>query len=285
MNKVILFGANGMLGRYVHKYLESQGIEVVPMTRANCDITQNESNIMYDIGKTITGHISEYIIVNCAGIIKSRQDIGMEEYIKVNSLFPHFLQKIANDAGTNLIHITTDCVFSGSKDLIRNDKYYNGYTELSNHDPLDVYGKTKSLGEPEEATVIRTSIIGREKGSNRSLIEWVLSNEGKTINGYTNHFWNGMTCLQLAKVIHQVIEKRHFWQGVMHMFTPEVITKYDLVELIANTFMANIEITPVKDNNYEMLNRTLKTHYSTNTLYNIPSYNTQLEELAKFSID
>ena len=223
MNKVILFGANGMLGRYVKKYLESKDIKVIPVTREQCDCNQEKREIRIDIASLLDFNLSllkEYTMVNCAGIIKSRQDISMSEYIRTNSLFPHVLQEIAEEYDSKLIHITTDCVFSGTKDVLRNDKYYTGYTEFDFPDCTDVYGKTKSLGEPEKACVIRTSIIGEELNTKRSLVEWVKSNKDGEVNGYYNHFWNGVTCLELSKIIYKLIKTEYYWYGVRHIFTP-----------------------------------------------------------------
>jgi dTDP-4-dehydrorhamnose reductase len=279
MNKrVLLLGANGMLGRYVHKYLNEHNIEVYPITRKDADLSQDNFKIY------IPFDLSDYIIVNCAGIIKSRKDVDPTEYIKVNSLIPHKLQELAESAGTKLIHITTDCVFNGLKPIIRNDEYYDGYLESDTHTPEDVYGKTKSLGEPENACNIRTSIIGEELENKRSLIEWVKSNKQGKISGYNNHFWNGITCLQLAKVIHTIIDQELYWKGVRHIFTPgKPCTKYLLLDYINYIYDLDIVIDKVNDRNYEHLNRTLKSNFKENKIFNIPDIQKQIEEQAEYS--
>lgn len=292
MSKVILFGANGMLGRYVKKYLEYKDIEVIPVTRNECDCNQDKYEIKIDISLLAARKkldLRKCIFINCAGVIKSRNNIDHITYIKTNSLFPHILQEIVENYGTKLIHITTDCVFSGSKDVIRNDKYYTGYTESDLHDCIDIYGKTKSLGEPENACVIRTSIIGEELNNSRSLLEWVKSNANGVINGYTNHFWNGVTCLELAKVIFKIIDNEFYWNGIRHVFTKHYpITKFSLVKIINDIFKLNIQIKPIEDTLLlGKLNRSLQSEYADIKIINsqIPSYIEQITELKKFNID
>ena len=110
------------------------------------------------------------------------------------------LAKIKKEHNCQVVHISTDCVFNGKK---------GNYNEEDDHDCLDVYGKTKSLGENPDLTIIRTSIIGEEITNKRSLVEWVKSNTSKEINGFIKHFWNGVTCLQLAKIIYKIITNSH----------------------------------------------------------------------------
>ncbi len=129
--KVFIFGANGMLGRYLVQYLSSD-FEVIPITRKEIDLQKNFSLIVEKYNFK-----SDDVIINAAGIIKQRE-YSPEELIRVNSLFPHFLSTLS----CNVIHITTDCVFSG------NDGFY---TEDSLHDCLDDYGKSKSLGENHQS--------------------------------------------------------------------------------------------------------------------------------------
>ena len=173
-----------------------------------------------------------------------------------------------------MIHITTDCVYSG-KD--------GSYTEGSLHDCTDVYGKTKSLGEPPNCSVIRTSIIGEEFGTSRSLIEWVKSQDGKTVNGYTDHWWNGMTCHQTAKVMEKIVRDNLYWESVRHIFTPNPISKCDLVKAISHVHQLDIKVDPVEAP--EAVNRTLSTivmnpatFKSFSSTFEIPNIVIQLEE-------
>ena len=100
------------------------------------------------------------------------------------------------------------------------------------HTATDIYGTTKSLGESQKSTIIRTSIIGEELTGQNSLLEWIKSNKNKTINGFANHYWNGVTCLTLSKIIKSIIDKKDYWTGVRHIFSPNTVTKYDLCKYI-----------------------------------------------------
>lgn len=179
------------------------------------------------------------IIVNCIGIITQKIDVFNDDtsmVITVNSLFPHIVAEYCRPKQIKFIHITTDCVFSGKE---------GNYSELHAHDSTELYGMSKSLGEPISATVIRTSIIGEEINTNYSLLSWLLS-QNIIANGYTNHFWNGVTCLELAKIIHSMIQRNKFWIGVRHIFSGEQVSKYELLKIIANVYHKDIEILPKK---------------------------------------
>ena len=170
-----------------------------------------------------------------------------------------------------MIHITTDCVFSG-KD--------GNYNELSEHDETNDYGMSKSLGELCKATIIRTSIIGEELTNKRSLLEWVKSNKEKEINGFTQHYWNGVTCLQLAKIIYKVIKDDLYWEGTRHIFSPKSVSKFELVSIINEVYDLNITVVPFET---EKVDKTLITIYNTNSIFNIYSLKEQIIELNKYT--
>lgn len=223
--RVFIFGASGMLGSYLTKYLKNF-FDVVPITRKNIDLN---GNFLLITSKYKFN--SDDVIINAAGIIKQR-NYSAQELIRVNSLFPHFLSTL----NCNVIHITTDCVFSGK---------LGSYDEDSLHDCLDDYGKSKSLGECKDLTIIRTSIIGEELHNKKSLVEWVKSNQNTTVNGYINHFWNGVTCLELSKYISTLIDSNNYWKGVRHCFSPDTVSKYQLVSYIDQIYELNNTINPV----------------------------------------
>lgn len=267
--KVFVFGANGMLGRYVSTYLKNY-YEVIEVNRK--DIDASDSNYG-NLHKYINDKMSNNdILVNCMGVIKSRVDeLGDLNTIIVNSVFPRKLADLCQQYGVRLIHPTTDCVYKGTK---------GSYDENDEHDVTDVYGRTKSLGEPENCTVIRTSIIGEEVGNNRSLVEWIKSNKGGKINGYLNHHWNGVTCLQFAKIVKTMIEKDLFWSGKKHLIS-NVLNKYELSSLINKHFNLGIEITPLSFG--DDVERSLSTIYKDNLEeFNIPSLDTQIKEMYEF---
>lgn len=213
---MLVFGSNGMLGRYVSKYLGTTGL-----TRSNYDPL---THTFIDLEQLIKKH-NPKVIINCIGIIPQRGTNNAREMFIVNTLFPQQLSEICYRMKINFIHITTDCVFDGKT---------GNYNEISAHTETNTYGLSKSLGEPllPYTCIIRTSIIGEEVNNKKSLLEWVKSNKGGVINGYVNHYWNGVTCLELAKYIGDVIKRGTFWVGVRHVYSPAIYSKYELVNYI-----------------------------------------------------
>jgi len=234
--RVFIFGATGMLGRYVYSFLKSEDFDVVGISRNELNIVETDYHSTKDLLFGI-GLSKGDVIINCAGLIKHRIGTSKFDFIQVNTVFPHLLQKVCKEAGCKFIHVTTDCVFDGLK---------GSYSELNEHNATDVYGVTKSLGEPEESTVIRTSIIGEELRNFSSLLEWVKSNRGREVDGYTNHIWNGITCLQFAKICKEIINSKNFWRGIKHITSPNVINKFDLINLISDVYNLNIGVDTYK---------------------------------------
>jgi dTDP-4-dehydrorhamnose reductase len=264
--RVILFGSNGMLGRYLRSYL-SDKYELVAFTRADIDVsTIDEIKLLRFMHNNIE---KDDVIINAIGIIKQRESDPLD-MIMVNSVFPHLLAKFNSEVGCNVIHITTDCVYNGLK---------GGYVESDPHDCIDDYGKTKSLGENSKITNIRTSIIGEELENKKSLLEWVRSNKGKIIDGYENHLWNGVTCLELSKLISKIIKEKIYWTGVRHVFSPTTVSKYELVNMINDIY--NLEITINKKNTATNCYRNLSTSFESMIDKNLRE---QIVELKEFKI-
>lgn len=227
--KILIFGSNGMLGTYLKTFL-SKNHAVVPITREDIDLSKStEKEILEFLSKNVS---SDDLIINSSGVIKQR-DYIINDMINVNSVFPNILANFKKNKNCKIIHITTDCVFSGNKGY---------YTETDAHDCFDEYGRTKSLGENKDLTIIRTSIIGEEKHNKKSLLEWVVSNKGKTIDGYDNHLWNGVTCLELAKLIDEIIKSNTYWNGVKHFFSPNTVSKFELISLINEIYSLDLTI-------------------------------------------
>jgi dTDP-4-dehydrorhamnose reductase len=267
--KVFVLGATGMLGSYLKKFLETK-YTVIALSRNELDAAQTSQK---NIEQVLINHAAAAgdIIINAVGTIKPRVDeLGELNAILVNSVFPHLLSSAGENLQVKMIHITTDCVFTG---------FRGQYDENDVHDISDVYGRTKSLGEPANCSNIRTSIIGEEKNNQRSLIEWIKANKGKEVFGFTNHQWNGVTCLQLAKLIDQIIAENLFWKGVRHIHSPRSLNKLELVKLVSDVYQLNMTVlpkeTPVK------CDRTLTTLYPT---FTIPDLAVQLEETRNFTL-
>ncbi len=264
--KVIIFGSNGMLGEYVKNILSSR-YDIIPLARKDFDFANiSEMNRFLE-----SLRIPENaVMVNCAVIRRDRIQVrGIRETIIVNSLLPHILSDYSEKSGALLIHISSDCVFSGKT---------GNYSEHDPHDPVDDDGRTKSLGEPENSTVIRTSIIGEETGEKRSLLEWVRSQKG-TIRGYADYCWNGVTCLQLAKEIRQMIDEKIFWKGVRHIFIPNVVSKHDLVSMINTIYSLGLNIEEFRAG---FCDRSLSTIYALPFI--IPRLEEQIIEMRDYNI-
>jgi len=265
--KVVLFGATGMLGRYVISVLKDN-YEINCISRDKYDIENDSWKKLEDILNK--GLQKNDIIINCAGIIPQKyKGDDYRNYIRVNTLFPHKLNEIAKKNSYKFIHVTTDCVYDGKK---------GNYTIGDEPTSKDIYGVSKSLGEPEEATIIRTSIIGEELNSKKSLIEWVKSNKDGKIKGFTNHYWNGVTCFELAKYIKNILDNNNFWNGIKHICSPNIVTKYDLCCYINEIYDLNINIEKYEDSISK--NMTLSGEYiSENTIFD------QIVELSQFKLN
>jgi dTDP-4-dehydrorhamnose reductase len=176
-------------------------------------------------------------VVNCIGIVK--QDAAAKDplaSIAVNALFPHRLAVLARAAGARLIHLSTDCVFSGRA---------GNYSESDAPDAADLYGRTKLLGELDGpgALTLRTSMIGRELSGAHGLVEWFLSQRGGRVRGFRRAVFSGFTTLALADILADVIERRPELQGVWNV-AAEPINKLDLLTLVRDSYGLDVEIEP-----------------------------------------
>lgn len=268
--KIYLFGSTGMLGNYVKNVLD-KSFELVCITRERYDILHDSVDVLEVVMKGLN---KDDVVVNCAGIIpQTTNPREYRSYIRVNALFPHELQRIVERNDSQLIHITTDCVFDGKKG--------SSYDENDIPTDTSIYGVSKSLGEPQNACVIRTSIIGEELKTKKSLLEWIKSNENKSIPGFSNHLWNGVTCLELAKVILKMVNESFYWKGVRHIYSPDVISKYELCKLIICEFKLTIDVTKDFEKNVD---KSLRSIFDVN-VFDIPNISFQIKDLFNFKHD
>lgn len=234
MKKIVILGATGMLGHKVYEHFSSlEGYEVFGSYRTEA-VAPSRNSFYFDAETPLWENIPECdYILNCIGVIKPFMKNNTAAAIRINSLFPWELSSWCSNNSTKLIHITTDCVFSGKE---------GSYTEESLHDCLDDYGKSKSLGEPDNCMVIRTSIIGEEIHKNASLIAWAKSQKGKEVNGFTNHHWNGITTLEYGKICQQIIDSGLYSVGLHHVHSPEPVNKLELLKFISDRFQLGLNI-------------------------------------------
>jgi len=247
MIKILVLGSTGMLGSAVGKYFLNKTKYETTLTYRNIEVSYGRNKMWFDAGKTRLHDLPRVdYIINCIGVIKPFIEENKAQSIYLNSLFPRELATHCKKYGIKLIHITTDCVYSGRK---------GNYVETDEHDCLDFYGKSKSLGEPkEDCMVIRTSIIGEEIHKDASLIAWVKSMKGKEINGFTNHRWNGVTTKQYAKICEKIIEEQIYTEGLFHV-SSAAVTKHEMVTDINEKFDLGIAIN--KFETPEGIDRTL----------------------------
>ena len=210
-------------------------------------------------------------VVNCIGIIKqlaTAHDPVLS--LSVNSLLPHRLQRLCVAAGARLIHISTDCVFRGDKGM---------YTEDDPSDALDLYGRTKFLGETSGpgALTIRTSIIGREIATRSGLVEWFLAQRGGRIEGYRHAIFSGFTTQEITRIVRRVLTEFPDLHGTLQA-SSEPISKYDLLLLLKRAYGVDVEIEP---SDRFRLDRSLdSSRFRQRTSFVPPAWPAMVQELA-----
>ena len=224
MQKLLIFGAHGMLGHIAARYLGTLGCyQVIPCVRR----ASAPDEIAVDVTdfvrvREILEQQRPDIVLNCVGMLIKACADHPALAILVNSYFPQFLAETGREFGYKLVHVSTDCVFSGVK---------GAYTDKDFRDGDTVYARTKALGEviDDRNLTIRTSIIGPElKDNGTGLFHWFMGQQG-AVKGYRRAFWSGVTTLELSKFIHAAIQGE--LTGLFQLSMPEKISKYDLLKL------------------------------------------------------
>ena len=230
----------------------------------NCDVT--DFNKLFEI----INEIKPDFIVNCIGVLIKGSNINPSNAILINALLPNKLFEFSKHVNAKLIHISTDCVFDGSK---------GNYIETDNKTAQDTYGLTKSLGEikDDKNLTLRTSIIGPElKNNGEGLFSWFINQKGE-VNGFTESIWGGVTTLELARVIIKSINENY--SGLIHVTNGQPISKFDLLSLIKDKFLLNnIQLKKVSGKKSDKSLNT-KYHY-----FNIPSYEQMIIDLYKYCL-
>jgi dTDP-4-dehydrorhamnose reductase len=268
--KIVVLGSTGMLGNAVGNYfLKRCGEDNVFLSYRDNRVAYGKHRFAFDpLTQSLDAIPQCNFVINCIGVIKPFMKGNIVGAIKINSLFPWQLADFCRARGAKMIHITTDCVFSGRE---------GNYNENSPHDALDDYGKSKSLGEPDNCMVIRTSIIGEEIHKNASLIAWVKQQAGKQANGFTNHLWNGVTTKQYAKIVDAIIRENWHENGLFHVFSSTSVNKYNLVRLISDRFKLDVKVNPFEAQ--PPCDRTLATVKDLCGKLNVPSVERQIKDL------
>ena len=244
--KVLVLGASGMLGNAAFRlFAESDGFDVVGTVRgersrklfseslqsaliSGVDV-ENIDSLMRVFGDT-----KPDLVINCIGLVKQLAEADDPlAAIPINSLLPHRLARLCAVAGARFVHMSTDCVFSGSKGM---------YTESDPSDAKDLYGRSKFLGEVDylNAVTLRTSIIGHELEGARSLVGWFLSQSGP-VKGFKKAIFSGLPTVEIARLIRDYVIPNPCLHGLYHV-SADPISKYDLLRLVANTYGKAIDI-------------------------------------------
>lgn len=263
VNNVIILGANGMLGRYMYKYFSKKigDHKIICITRNVFDFDCDSESASLFLYKLVN---KNDLVINCMGMTNKRDcstPTKERSFYRINSVLPKILSLIVYPKQAYLVHITTDCVFTGE---LKPTEYYD---VDSTHNALDLYGITKSLGDAsianaENVTVIRCSIIGETLTSpfgnkqGAHLVEWLMTlKPGSIVNGFTNHHWNGVTCLELAKFIYKdynSLRKKPSISRITGEFifarkVQNAVSKYDLIKLLIDLYELDLKVVPVLD--------------------------------------
>lgn len=274
--KFLVLGCNGMAGHMISLYLNEQGYEVDGFAR-------QESQLVHTIigDARDTEYLADVIkqgnyrtVINCIGVLNKFAENDHEAAVYLNSYLPHFLAKTTKDANTQIIHISTDCVFSGSR---------GGYSESDIPDGELFYDRSKALGEinNKKDVTFRMSIVGPDINQNGiGLINWFMQQQVR-VKGYKNALWTGQTTLQLAKTIENAaIQGVH---GLYNMVPEESISKYEML-ILFNKYLRKSPIEIVPEENFKIDKSLKRTNYERFS-YKIPSYEQQIKELGVWMRD
>lgn len=283
--RVLILGGEGMLGHKVFQVLDRRFECLATFQDAAGLWTRYPMYESVDRNRTLGGvdalkfdtvvrafsRVRPDVVINCIGIVKQLKEAKDPVIsIALNSLFPHQLADLCEAAGARLIHMSTDCVFSGRK---------GRYTEADMPDPEDLYGRTKLLGEVDRpgCLTIRTSILGRDFVKESALLEWFLGQRGKRVRGYTRAIYTGFPTQVLARIMGDLIADYPDLSGLYHVASSP-ISKYDLLVGIRDAMGLDIEIEPDQD---FFCDRSLDaSRFLAATGYSFPTWDDMIAELA-----
>lgn len=282
--KTLVLGASGMLGHTVFRYFAQHADLDVYGTARSASVRKHFPDDLserilvgvdvenQDTLARVFAEIRPQFVVNCIGLIKQLADVEDPLIaLPINSMLPHRLARLCDLVRARLVHISTDCVFSGAR---------GGYVETDRPDVEDLYGHSKLLGEvayPHTIT-LRTSIVGHELSSAHGLLEWFLAQQGR-VKGYTRAIFSGLPTVELARVVRDVVLPRPSLSGIYHVASTP-INKHDLLSLVADAYGKRIEIVP--DDTVE-INRSLNaTRFRNATGYEAPAWPELVKRMFEF---
>lgn len=282
--RVMVLGVTGMLGNAMFRVLsENADLVVCGTARSVSSKRYFAENLQSQIivGVDVENHdslvrvfadVRPNIVVNCVGLVKQLADANNPlQAVPINTLLPHRLAALCQATSARLIHISTDCVFSGSK---------GGYLETDFPDAYDIYGRSKLLGEVDypHAITLRTSIIGHELSGHRSLVNWFLAQQN-SVKGFTRAIFSGLPTVELATIVRDVVLLHQELHGLYHVAS-KPINKFDLLQLVAKAYGKSIEIKPAED---LVINRSLNANrFKQATGYVSPEWPAMIQHMYKF---
>ena len=282
--KTLVLGASGMLGHTMFRYFAQDPDLDVYGTARSASVRRHFPG---DLSKRILvgvdvenqdaltrvfAEVRPHFVVNCIGLIKQLADVEDPLIaLPINSMLPHRLARLCDLASARLVHISTDCVFSGTR---------GGYSEADRPDVEDLYGHSKLLGEvayPHTIT-LRTSIVGHELSSAHGLVEWFLAQQGR-VKGYTRAIFSGLPTVELARVVRDIVLPLPNLSGIYHVASTP-INKYELLSLVADVYGKSIEIIP--DDTVEINRALIATRFRNATGYEAPEWRELVKRMFEF---
>lgn len=279
MTRILIIGANGMLGHVLMQWQEP-GFEVAGTLRGGDTpfACLKDKHIYYGIEarsvERLGGVLKDFrpqVVINCAGLVKQRDEASdLSQLLGINAVFPHLLAGMCKHRRIRLIHISTDCVFSGGKGA--------PYVETDKADATDMYGQSKHMGEPDGgmSLTLRTSLIGRELSVKRGLLEWAIAQRGTTVQGYANSLYSGLTTPEMARVLAHVISSHPTLSGLYHVAS-EGISKYELLQRLNRAMQ--LDLTIEQDTTVTCDRRLDVERFFKATGYKAPAWNAMIDTL------
>ena len=268
--RFLVLGCNGMAGHMISLYLKEQGHDVLGFALTESTLVKSIAGdaMNASLMKEIVGNNKYDSIINCIGLLNQFADNNKAEAVYLNSYFPHFLAELTDGTDTQIIHMSTDCVFSGSK---------GQYTEHDLRDGITFYDRSKALGELDDNKniTLRNSIVGPDINQNGiGLLNWFMQQHGDVM-GFTRVMWTGQTTLQLAKTMEIAAkEKAH---GLVNAVPNESISKCDLL-ILFNKYLRKEKVNIIPVDKMATDKSLKRTNWDFD--YRIPDYETMIKELA-----
>lgn len=282
--KILILGASGMLGNAMMRVMAEAGEHDVWGTARGGAVKRHYSARLgerilagvdvenADVLARVFAEVRPEVVINCIGLVKQLTEADDPLMaLPINAILPHRLARLCDLIGARLVHVSTDCVFNGTK---------GGYRESDPSDAEDLYGKSKFLGEvayPHTIT-LRTSIIGHELASAHGLVGWFLAQEG-SVKGYRRAIFSGLPTVELSRIVRDLVLPQPALSGLYHVAAAP-IAKFDLLELIASAYGKKIMIEP---DDLVMIDRSLNAdRFREATGYVAPAWPDLIEQMYKF---